>query len=149
MTSLMLSKQTSTGEYERWYGDGNVTRTALMYAMYKTQGLRMQPWEPDLKYGAVYKDNTLYIAIHSKEKWAGKLFFDYPRNRDIFHLPLNYARINEFPEWFTVEPFVFYNVTDSKNNKSTTFAGIEMKHGIKMELKAGESRYIKVEQKQK
>ena len=149
MNSLMLSRQKLRGEFEQWYGDGNITRTALMYAMYKTQGLRMQPWELGLKFGAVYKNNTLYIAIHSENKWEGNLFFDYPRHREIFHLPINYARINEFPEWYTIEPFDYYNIENLKNNRTYLYPGLEMIEGINLSLTPGETLYLKVNHSKK
>jgi len=38
------------------------------------------------------------------------LRFDRPRHRDYFHLPFDYARINQFPEWFTAEAGKRYRV---------------------------------------
>lgn len=144
MTNLMLSRQKPGGNFSNMKSDGNITRTALMFALYKTQGLRMQPWKPELKYGAVYENNTLYIAVHSEQKWSGKLFFDYPRSREIFHLPINYARINEFPEWYTLEPFEYYTVKNLKDNKAVLYPGIEMIEGIDLSLAPGEIFYLKV-----
>jgi len=149
MTARMLSSQQPGGNFLRSYADGNVSRTAVMYTMYKTQGLRMQPWKPDLKYGAVYDNNTLHIAIQSDKKWEGRLFFDYPRSREIFHLPINYARINEFPEWFTVEPFDLYDVYNLKKNKTSLYPGIEMIEGINVNIDAGDTLYLQVNHSKK
>lgn len=120
-----------------------------MYALYKTQGLRMKPWEPGLKYGAVFDNDTLYITVHSERKWKGKLLFDYPRSRLIFHLPINYARINEFPEWYTVEPFELYTVKKLKENKTILYPGIEMIEGVDLKLVPGETLYLKVNHSKK
>ncbi|MHC4996738.1 MAG: hypothetical protein ACYTGQ_16995, partial [Planctomycetota bacterium] len=49
----MWSKQTPDGVVEGWYGDGNSARTAIMYALMKTQGVTAQPWDTQLRYGAV------------------------------------------------------------------------------------------------
>ena len=38
-----------------------------------------------------------------KERWEGEIRFDTPRHREIFHLEQNFLRLNELPEWFTVE----------------------------------------------
>ncbi len=145
MTDKMLSQQKKGGEFERWYGDGNVSRTALMYALYKTQGLQLQPWKPNLEYGAIYENGTLYISIHSEQNWEGKLFFDYPRSRDILHLPINYGRINEYPEWYTVESFDFYDVYNSKEGRTKKYPGIEMVNGVDLSLNAGDTVFMKVE----
>ena len=39
----------------------------------------------------------------SKYPWQGELRFDRKRHKEWFHMPLDYARINQFPEWFTVD----------------------------------------------
>ena len=143
MTEKMIAQQKPGGEFERWYGDGNVTRTALMYALYKTQGLIMQPWNEGLVYGAVRQGNSLYISIQSDTAWEGTLYFDYPRHREIFHLPINYARINEYPEWYTAEPFGFYSITEAGGDK-TRYPGLEMKNGIEIKAEPGKPVYLKV-----
>ncbi len=144
MTEKMLKQQKPGGEFERWYGDGNVTRTALMYALFKTRGIILQPWHQGLVYGAVSSGRGLFIAMQSDTAWKGTIFFDYPRHREIFHLPGNYARINEFPEWFTVEPFNFYTLINAADGTKSRYPGLELKDGIDVELKAGEVIHLKV-----
>jgi len=104
-------KQRDDGIIEGWYGDGNSARTSLMYALWKTQGVAPAPWRDDLRAGAVLgKDGTLYIQLHSRDQWSGVLRFDRPRHKEWFKLPADYPRINQFPEWFTVEDDATYSV---------------------------------------
>jgi hypothetical protein len=101
---VMWAKQRADGVIEGWHGDGNFARTSLMYALWKTQGCRLEPWRPDLRIGAVRDGEVLYLSVSADEPWQGKLLFDLPRHRTHMRLPLDYPRINQFPEWFTAEP---------------------------------------------
>ena len=104
-------KQRDDGIIEGWYGDGNSARTSLMYALWKTQGVAPAPWRDDLRAGAILGDDgTLHLELHSRGQWSGVLRFDRPRHRDWFRLPLDYPRINQFPEWFTVKDEVRYRI---------------------------------------
>lgn len=100
----MWAKQQADGVIEGWHGDGNFARTSLMYALLKTQGCRIEPWREDVKIGAVRDGDALYLSLSAERDWSGKLVFDRPRHRSIMQLPLDYPRINQFPEWFTLPP---------------------------------------------
>ena len=102
----MWAKQQADGVIEGWHGDGNFARTSLMYALLKTQGCRLEPWRADLRIGAVREGDTLYISMAADAGWFGKLVFDRPRHKTLMRLPLDYPRINQFPEWFTLPPEV-------------------------------------------
>ena len=45
--------------------------------------------------------------------WSGRLHFDRKRHREYLHLPFDYPRINQFPEWFTVESGSSYEVQET------------------------------------
>jgi hypothetical protein len=100
----MWAKQQPDGVIEGWHGDGNFARTSLMYALMKTQGCRLEPWRADLRIGAVRDGEKLHLYLSAKRPWTGKLLFDRPRHKTIMHLPVDYPRINQFPEWFTLPP---------------------------------------------
>ena len=51
------------------------------------------------------------------------------------HLPLDYPRINQFPEWFTVETGSRYGVTIG-NERSRTLIGKDLIGGMPMEVGA-------------
>jgi len=44
----MLVKQGDDGVVEGWHGDGNYARTAIMVALWKTKGCRIEPWRADV-----------------------------------------------------------------------------------------------------
>ncbi|UCE41809.1 MAG: acetylxylan esterase [Candidatus Aminicenantes bacterium] len=100
----ILAKQREDGIIEGWYGDGNSARTTLMTALWKTQGVTAEPWREDLQLGAVLTaSGRLLISLSTEWAFDGRLHFDQPRHRTYFLMPLDYPRINQFPEWFTVD----------------------------------------------
>ena len=108
---FIFRKQRPDGIIEGWHGDGNSARTAMMYALWKTQGISAAPWRDDLRLGATRAaDGSLLVSIKGDWPWAGALRFDRRRHDAVMHLPFFYPRINQFPEWFTVEPLARYEV---------------------------------------
>jgi hypothetical protein len=108
---FLYRKQRADGIIEGWHGDGNSARTALMYALWKTQGVAAAPWRDDLRLGAVRgADGSLLVSLSGDWPWSGTLRFDRARHKAVMHLPFDYPRINQFPEWFTVEPLAKYEV---------------------------------------
>ena len=73
-----------------------------MYCLWKTQGVTAYPWRSDLQIGAVLDKDDLLINITLEKDWDGVLKFDTPRHQTIMHMPLDWPRINQFPEWFTI-----------------------------------------------
>lgn len=133
---LFLGKSRDDGIVEGWYGDGNYARTALLAALHYTQGAMVRPWRADLRLGAVREANALRLALHAQTDWEGRLCFDTPRHREHFRLPVNYARLNEFPEWFTVEAGATYR-WQLGNAAARRVTGADLAHGLPMSLKAG------------
>jgi hypothetical protein len=108
---FLFNKQRLDGILEGWHGDGNSARTALLWALEKTQGVTASPWRDDLRLGAVRRpDGSLQVFLVSDWPWSGKLCFDRPRHCARMYLPLDYPRINQFPEWFTVGATQKYEV---------------------------------------
>jgi dienelactone hydrolase len=138
---IFLSKQRDDGIVEGWYGDGNYARTALLAALYYTQGVRVQPWSPKLRFGAVREGDTLRVVLHADEAWEGRITFDRPRHRLHLNLPMNYPRLNEFPEWFAVEPLSEYRLKFSRA-RAQWKTGTELAGGIPVRIKAGATQSI-------
>jgi len=138
----MWRNQKPDGVIEGWHGDGNVARTALMYALWKTQGLTVRDWRSDLKFGAVRRGDTLYVSITADRPWKGRLLFDRPRHRAYFHLPLDYPRINQFPEWFVVRSAGKYIVKDLQRGTSTVYRGADLVSGIAVRLEGGKEKRL-------
>jgi len=138
MLPLFLGKQRDDGIVEGWYGDGNYARTALMVALYFTQGTTCHPWRADLRLGATREGDTLHLALTAEKDWEGTLRFDTPRHREHLRLPLNYARLNEFPEWFTANATTGYELRVG-TEKMRHVAGTELTRGIPVTLKTGQT----------
>jgi len=71
--------------------------------------------------------------------------FDIPRHRAYFHMPLDYPRINQFPEWFTVDPEKTYQVTIGQQ-ESVLIQGSKLRDGISVQTEAGMPLWIQISQ---
>lgn len=144
-TTKMLDVVRPDGIVEDWHGDGNVIRTALMYVMWKTQGARLEPWDRRVHLGAVRDGETgpVTMTVTADTAWTGVLRLDHPRHRDHLHLPLNYPRLNEWPEWFTVEHDRRYEVR-LDDAPPVARLGAELVQGLPMTLQAGQTMRIRV-----
>ena len=100
---VMWNFQKPDGMIEGWHGDGNFARTTIMYCMWKAQGISAVPWKSDLILGAVKSADGLKVALSSPSDWSGKLKFDVPKYSVNMHYPIDYPRINQFQNWFSVK----------------------------------------------
>ncbi|HEY6553179.1 MAG TPA: hypothetical protein VI669_07470, partial [Vicinamibacteria bacterium] len=127
----LIDFQQADGTIERWYGDGNWNRTLLLYAMWKTQGCYVEGWREGLKLGASRQGDRLFVSIEGPAGWKGKLHFDYARHRRTLNFARNYVRLNEWPEWFTVDENTLYLVVDG-SGREVLRLGSELKDGIEV-----------------
>jgi hypothetical protein len=127
----LLAFQQPDGTIERWYGDGNWARTLLLYAMWKTQGTYLDGWREGVKLGAVRDGERLLVSLDAPVDWKGRLRFDYARHRRTLNFGRNYVRLNEWPEWFTVDENTVYRLTDGQG-RETLRLGSELKEGIEV-----------------
>ncbi|MCP5520373.1 MAG: hypothetical protein H7A46_02345 [Verrucomicrobiales bacterium] len=123
-TRVMWGKQQEDGVIEGWHGDGNFARTTIMYCLWKTQGVTVRPWREDLRFGALREDGQLLLWVESETPWEGRICFDEPRHRTDLHLPLDWPRINQFPEWFTVEEDWAYRIEDLETGRVSRWGGV-------------------------
>ncbi|MBI4324377.1 MAG: hypothetical protein HY674_03860, partial [Chloroflexi bacterium] len=128
---------------EGWHGDGNFARTSLMYALWKTQGVTVQPWRADVRFGAAREGSAVYLCLTADQPWEGRLVFDRPRHKLLMRLPLDYTRINQFPEWFAVEANARYQVKLGQG-RTLDKTGAQLAEGVAVQLKAGEALWIEV-----
>jgi hypothetical protein len=63
------------------------------------------------------------------------LIFDQPRHKTVVQLPVDYPRINQFPEWYTVEFGEMLDVTEGSTPSQRR--GAELIRGIEVSIKAG------------
>ncbi len=144
---VMWNMQQENGIIAGWHGDGNFSRTSIMYGLWKSQGIYCQPWGKGLRFGSeISEDGTLKIAITSSKNWEGKLAFDYKRHQVIMKLPIDYPRINQFPEWFVADPEKKYKLISSNKNLNRSYAGSELIEGIHFKIKEGEKLFLKIHQ---
>ncbi len=130
-------RQKPDGVIEGWHGDGNSARTWLLYALWKTRGLTIEPWRRDIRFGAVEQNGKLYVSLIADKPWSGRLIFDKTRHKVYLHLPIDYPRLNQFPEWFTVNSQSRYTIHDVAADKRTTLTGKQLLDGMPIELKPG------------
>jgi hypothetical protein len=135
--------QKSDGIIEGWHGDGNFARTTLMYCLWKTQGIVPVPWNDQLQIGAVNDEGKLKIAITCKKGWEGILRFDIPRFRDFMHFPVDYPRINQFQQWYTLDSSKNYSVKIG-NQKPKNSEGKILASGLAVNVKPNEILYITI-----
>ena len=64
-------------------------------------------------------------------------------HKDIFHLPIDYPRINQFPEWVTVNREERYKFISSSMGEHI-FTGKELAEGIDFSIKANKPLYIEI-----
>jgi hypothetical protein len=128
-TKTLLAFQQPDGMIERWYGDGNWARTLLLYALMKTQGCSVEGWREGVKLGAVRAGDRLLLSLEGPPGFTGKLRFDYARHRRSLNYAKNYVRLNEWPEWFTVDETTLYRVVDAAGKEQVRL-GSELVEGI-------------------
>jgi hypothetical protein len=131
---VMWAMQQPNGIIEGWHGDGNFARTTIMYNLWKSKGVHVQPWRNDLQLGAEQKGDSLFITIRSEKPWQGKLFFDFNRSKENLHLPFDWPRINQFAQWFVVDSQFQYNIVELENSNSKVHNGDELVKGIPVEV---------------
>jgi len=142
-TRKFFDRQQADGIIEDWHGDGNFVRTALMYAFWKTQGAYVEPWSRRVHVGAAPESAGVLIHLSAESPWQGRLRFDHPRHRDHWNMAVNCPRLNEFPEWFTVEQDRPYLVRIG-DGPARKYLGADLVSGIPLALNGGETIVIRV-----
>lgn len=133
-----------SGIVEGWHGDGNFSRTSLMYALWKSQGTSVHPWRDDLMLGAVREGAALLLSLSASEAWSGEIRFDGARHRMHLGLPMDWPRMNQFPEWFVVDPEGRYVVEDVGAGQRTEVRGQTLLDGLPVRVPEGEERRWRV-----
>ena len=126
---VMLGMQRPDGHIEDWYGEGNFNRTALIYAYLKSQGVRPERWEPGVRVGATRDGERL--LLHLEMAATRRIQFDLARHRRVINLEKNYVRLNEFPEWFTVDENRVYRIAAAGSGMpARVYLGSELIAGV-------------------
>lgn len=137
-------KWQNQGIIEGWHGDGNFARTTIMYCLWKSQGTTLHPWREDLLAGAVSDEQSLYITLRAEREWEGRLAFDIQRSVQNMKLPMDWPRINQFPEWFTLTPGKEYRVIQSNTGRSSMYKAEDLNRGLNIKLTPGKLLQMEV-----
>ncbi len=126
---VMQAMQKPDGHIEYWYGEGNYNRTSMIYALMKSQGVRPAAWSPGVRVGGVKDNGRLLLSIEAP---GPRLYqFDFARHRRVLNFDKNYVRLNETPEWFTVNENSLYRLGKA-GQPGRLFLGAELIAGIEM-----------------
>lgn len=142
---VMWNKQQPNGMVEGWHSDGNFARTTIMYCLWKIQGITIRPWREDVIYGAVMENGSLKIALFAEKAWSGKIIFDKQRHKINMKLPLDWPRINQFPEWFTVKAANTYSIFNLSTGSKKLYSGEELQKGINLSLQPKARHYFRIQ----
>jgi hypothetical protein len=98
--------------------------------MLASQGVRCAPFAEGLRLGGVMRGDSLRLVLESDQPWRGKLIFDGPRC-EYSTGRLDWARLNEMPQWFVARPERKYGVTlDDESTRridgAALIAGLEI-----------------------
>lgn len=129
--TAMLGMLRPDGRLEDWYGEGNFNRTALLHAYMKSQGVRPVAWQPGMRVGAVREGERLYLSFAAPA--PAPLRFDFARHRRVLNFDRNYVRLNEFPEWHTVDENTIYRVRRADDPSERLLLGSELIAGVVFE----------------
>ena len=140
----LFGAQDEHGTVEQGYLDGNFVRTSLLYAAWQSGGLRLDPWMPAATVGATRDGGCATIVVSAGRDWQGRLVFDTPRHALHLKLPVNYPRLNEWPEWFTVDQAARYRLVDAAAGEDRLVDGTELGAGVPLTLSAGSERVLSV-----
>ncbi|GAA4414351.1 hypothetical protein GCM10023187_43700 [Nibrella viscosa] len=138
---VMWAMQQPSGIIEGWHGDGNFARTTLMYSLWKTAGITATNWNENVVYGAAVSKDNLFVSVANTDSspWTGTLTFGTQLHKDNLKLPVNYPRINQFQEWYPIDPkktYILINRTTP--SKTTRISGQVLIDGYTVSLKPGE-----------
>lgn len=134
-TRVMQAMQKPDGHLEYWYGEGNYNRTLILYAMWKSLGCLPDPWVPGLELSARQEGDGVHLRVSRTglaASWDGRIRFDFARHRRVMNLPRDYVRLNEFPEWFTVDESTLYTL-QREGGDTLTRLGAELIDGVKLQ----------------
>jgi hypothetical protein len=145
---VMLGMQRQDGHIEHWYGEGNFNRTAMLYALMQSRGVRPASWEPGVRVGAVMVGDTLSLDLAMPS--PRRIVFDHARHRRVWNFDKNYVRLNEFPEWFVADENTLYRLRRAGESGpplvrlgSELIAGVELAPGAWVIEAAGRPPYAR------
>jgi len=139
----LFARQGPDGSAGAGYLDGNVIRSALLYADWKRAGVAARPPRRDLSLGASRDGDgrSIVLSLAVDRPWRGRLRFDRPRHATVWGMREDYPRRNSFPEWFPVDGAARYCVRALGSNVERCVAGRVLLKGLPIEMGRGRRRW--------
>ena len=81
----------------------------------------------------------------SESGWNGKLIFDVQRFKEIMNMPVEWPRIKQFPEWFTIKPNKTFKVFNHQTDDETELNFSDIIEGLAVKLNPGEKYFLSIE----
>jgi hypothetical protein len=132
----LFARQDGSGSAGAGYLDGNVIRSALLYADFKSQGARARPWRADLALGAARdRSGGLVLRLECSAPWRGRLALDRQRHREIWGMARDHPRRNARPEWFVVAPGDRVRARDPATSEARERPGAAWIEGVESECR--------------
>lgn len=134
----LFALQDASGSAGAGYLDGNVVRSALLYARFKSLGASARPWRHDLALGAARDDGgAVVLRLECAEPWTGRLRLDSARHREIWGMNADYPRRNAAPEWLAIARGERLHVLDLATGAAREDAGATWIDGVPVECSPG------------
>jgi len=111
----------------------------------KHKGYFPDQWKEDLEVGATRTNGGVKLFIHAPTGWKGKIRFESLRHAEKMHMPVDYPRINQFQEWFTVDLSKKYQIK-SPDKKSTIVSGKQLNNGWQLDVRPGETVMLDIDE---
>jgi hypothetical protein len=134
----LFALQDATGSAGAGYLDGNVVRSALLYARFKSLGATVVPWRRDLALGAARSvGGDVVLRLECAAPWRGRIRLDRERHREIWGMAADYPRRNALPEWLVVAPDERLRTLDPVTGVAHEVAGAAWLRGVEVECEPG------------
>jgi len=130
------------GPYTGNHFDGSTGRCLSIHMMFCSQGVRTVPFAEGLRLGGVGTGDELLLALETDTAWRGKLCFDGPRTEHKV-TTIDWARLNEMPQWFVARPDKRYSVTID-GAPPTVVDGKQLIQGLPIDAAPGTPRKIRI-----
>ncbi len=140
-----VHRRETSGEFGPYTGghfDGSTGRTLCSHMMMCSQGVRHQPYQLGVGLGAEQRDGELFLTVDSASPYRGTLCFDWSRT-EYRKMNIDWARINEMPQWYVVRPEKEYSVTIA-DKPCRTVPGRQLIDGLPIEVVTGETLKVQV-----
>jgi hypothetical protein len=130
------------GPYTGGHFDGSTGRTLCLHMMLCSQGVRHTPPQTGVEVGAVRRDDELFLTVQSHTRYLGAISFD---GRRVYHgeMTIDWARINEKPRWWVVQPEEKYSL-HIVGKPPDVLEGQELIHGFPIDVDCDEPLRIRV-----